>query len=113
MLVTVEVTDVIVHMLGVDTTSGDTGSVLLLAQQISPSNSGVVVALVLELVAASKAALVVLVLTLSRLCVPSVTLLLDFHSRVEPSVECVGKCSLVLLPAKVGAVKVTSDVSPM
>ena len=107
MLVTVGPTDVILHMLGLDITSGDTGSVLLLAQRISPSNSGVLEDLVQELVAVCKVTLVVLVLTLLRLCVLSVILLLDFLSKVALSVECVGKCSLVLQTAKVSAVKVT------
>jgi hypothetical protein len=69
MVVGVDLIDVIVHMLGVDIISGDTGSVLLLEQQTSPSKSGVVVALVLELAVASMVTLVVLVLMLSRLFV--------------------------------------------
>ena len=43
--------------------------------------------------AVSKVILAVQVLMLLRLSVLSATLLLDFHSRVEPSVECVGKSS--------------------
>jgi hypothetical protein len=112
-LVGVELIDVTLHMLGRDITSGDTGSVLLLEQQTSPSKSGVVVVLVLELAVASTVTLVVLVLMLLRLCVLSVTLLLDFLSKVVLSVECAGKCSLLHLTAKVSAVKVTLDVSPM
>jgi hypothetical protein len=69
MVVGVDLIDVIVHMLGVDIISGDTGSVLLLEQQTSPSKSGVVVDLVLELAVASMVTLVVLVLMLSRLFV--------------------------------------------
>jgi len=69
MVVGVDLIDVIVHMLGVDIISGDTGSVLLLEHHISPSKSGVVADLVLELAAASMVTLVVLVLMLSRLCV--------------------------------------------
>jgi hypothetical protein len=106
MVVGVDLIDVIVHMLGVDITSGDTGSVLLLEQQTSPSKSGVVVVLVLELAAASTVALVVLVLMLSRLFVLSVILLLDFHLRVVLLVACAGKCSLLHLTAKVSAAKV-------
>jgi hypothetical protein len=105
-LVTVELIDVSQHTHIRDISIGDIGSVLLLEQQISPSNSGVVVALVLELAAASMETLVVLVLMLSRLFVLSVTLLLDFLSRVELLVECAGKCLLVHQHAKVSAVKV-------
>jgi len=105
-LVGVELIDVILHMLSKDIISGDTGSVLLLEQQTSPSKSGVVVDLVQELAAASRVSLVVLVLMLSRLFVLSVTLLLDFLSRVELLVECAGKCLLVHQHAKVSAVKV-------
>jgi hypothetical protein len=96
MVVGVDLIDVIVHMLGVDITSGDTGSVLLLAPQTSLSKSGVVVDLVLEPAAASTVALVVLVLMLSRLFVLSVILLLDFHLRVV----------LLVATAKVSAAKV-------
>jgi len=113
MLVGVDLTNVIPHMLGRDTTSGDTGSVLLLEPQTSPSKSGVVVDLVLELAAVSMVALVVLVLMLSRLFVLSATLQLDFPSKVEPLVECVGNCSLLLQHKMVSAAKVTLDVSPM
>jgi hypothetical protein len=107
MLVGVELIDVTLHMPGVDITSGDTGSVLLLAPQMSPSKSGVVVDLVQELAAASMEILVVLVLMLSRLFVLNVILLLDFLSRVGLLVECAGNCSLLLQTAKVSAVKVT------
>jgi len=113
MVVGVDLIDVIVHMLGLDITTLDTGSVLLLEHHTSPLRSGVVVALVLELAAASMVTLVVLVLMLSRLCVLVLITALVNHSKVELLVECATNCLLLHPTAKVSAVKVMWDVSLM
>jgi hypothetical protein len=93
MTVTVSTVSVTVHITGMDIGIIVTISVLLLVQPELLLNSGEEVVVVLLLAAVSKVILAVQVLMLLRLSVLSATLLLDFHSRVEPLVECVGKSS--------------------
>jgi hypothetical protein len=81
----------VILIIGVDIITVDFGSVLLLEQQTSPSNCGVVGDLVQELVAVCKVTLVVLVHMLLKLYVPAVTPQLDNLGQVELLVECVGK----------------------